>query len=179
MQLCSKPRGGHEESNPRPSQEGVSFYLVLRPLDPRLGPGAHLKTQRQHAMLSQAVMPFDGLQVDASRVYVHTSRAALFRDRTTSNAGRVHLHVCKRVTRRYNKRRFEKSEREKPRRAGTAQHTAIKSPCNQQTTTARTHIQPHCTTNTATNDAPCLCHVMTSTLAPPNQHHNANPAHAR
>ena len=32
MQLCSKP-GGHAESNPRPSEEGVSFYLVLRPLD--------------------------------------------------------------------------------------------------------------------------------------------------
>ena len=25
--------GGHAESNPRPSQEGVSFCLVLRPLD--------------------------------------------------------------------------------------------------------------------------------------------------
>ena len=32
MQLCLKPRG-HVESNPRPSEEGVSFYLVLRPLD--------------------------------------------------------------------------------------------------------------------------------------------------
>ena len=25
--------GGHAESNPRPSEEGVSFYHVLRPLD--------------------------------------------------------------------------------------------------------------------------------------------------
>ena len=33
VQLCSKPRGGHAESYPRPSEEGVSFYNVLRPLD--------------------------------------------------------------------------------------------------------------------------------------------------
>ena len=26
-------QGGHAESNPRPSEEGVSFYHVLRPLD--------------------------------------------------------------------------------------------------------------------------------------------------
>ena len=33
MQLRSKP-GGHVEMNSRPSGEGVSFYHVLRPLDP-------------------------------------------------------------------------------------------------------------------------------------------------
>ena len=33
MQLCSKPRGARSESNPRSSEEGVSFYHVLRPLD--------------------------------------------------------------------------------------------------------------------------------------------------
>ena len=26
-------QGGHAESNPRPAEEGVSFYHVLRPLD--------------------------------------------------------------------------------------------------------------------------------------------------
>ena len=26
-------QGGHAESNPRPSEEGVSFHHVLRPLD--------------------------------------------------------------------------------------------------------------------------------------------------
>ena len=30
---CVRNPGGHAESNPRPSEEGVSFYLVLRPLD--------------------------------------------------------------------------------------------------------------------------------------------------
>ena len=30
---CVRNPGGHVESNPRPSEEGVSFYLVLRPLD--------------------------------------------------------------------------------------------------------------------------------------------------
>ena len=32
MQMCSIP-GGHADSNPRLSEEGVSFYHVLRPLD--------------------------------------------------------------------------------------------------------------------------------------------------
>ena len=30
---CVRNPGGHAESNPRPSEEGVSFYHVLRPLD--------------------------------------------------------------------------------------------------------------------------------------------------
>ena len=30
---CFRNPGGHAESNPRPSEEGVSFYHVLRPLD--------------------------------------------------------------------------------------------------------------------------------------------------
>ena len=30
---CVRNPGGHRESNQRPSEEGVSFYLVLRPLD--------------------------------------------------------------------------------------------------------------------------------------------------
>ena len=30
---CVRNPGGHAESNHRPSEEGVSFYLVLRPLD--------------------------------------------------------------------------------------------------------------------------------------------------
>ena len=54
--------------------------------------------------------------------------------------------------------------------------TVIKSPCNQQAITALIHTSPHCTSNTATTDTPYSCHIMTSTLAPPNQHHNANPA---
>ena len=29
-------QGGHAESSPRPSEEGVSFYHVLRPLDPKV-----------------------------------------------------------------------------------------------------------------------------------------------
>ena len=29
-------QGGHAESNPRPSEEEVSFYHVLRPLDHRV-----------------------------------------------------------------------------------------------------------------------------------------------
>ena len=30
---CVRNPGGHAESNPRPSDEGVSFYHVFRPLD--------------------------------------------------------------------------------------------------------------------------------------------------
>ena len=30
---CVRNPGGHAESNPKPSEEGVSFYHVLRPLD--------------------------------------------------------------------------------------------------------------------------------------------------
>ena len=30
---CVRNPGGHAESNPRPSEEGVSVYHVLRPLD--------------------------------------------------------------------------------------------------------------------------------------------------
>ena len=30
---CVRNPGAHAESNPRPSEEVVSFYLVLRPLD--------------------------------------------------------------------------------------------------------------------------------------------------
>ena len=30
---CVRNPGAHSESNLRPSEEGVSFYLVLRPLD--------------------------------------------------------------------------------------------------------------------------------------------------
>ena len=30
---CVRNPGGHAESIPRPSEEGVSFYHVLRPLD--------------------------------------------------------------------------------------------------------------------------------------------------
>ena len=30
---CARNPGGHAESNPRPSEEGVSFYHVPRPLD--------------------------------------------------------------------------------------------------------------------------------------------------
>ena len=30
---CVRNPRGHAESNPRPSEEGVSFYHVLRPLD--------------------------------------------------------------------------------------------------------------------------------------------------
>ena len=30
---CARNPGGHAQSDPRPSEEGVSFYLVLRPLD--------------------------------------------------------------------------------------------------------------------------------------------------
>ena len=30
---CVRNPGGHTESNPRPSEEGASFYHVLRPLD--------------------------------------------------------------------------------------------------------------------------------------------------
>ena len=30
---CVRNPGAHAESNPRPSEEGVSFYHVLRPLD--------------------------------------------------------------------------------------------------------------------------------------------------
>ena len=30
---CVRNPGGHAETNPRPSEEGVSFYHVLRPLD--------------------------------------------------------------------------------------------------------------------------------------------------
>ena len=33
MQLCVRNPGGHAESDPRPLEEGVSFYLVLPPLD--------------------------------------------------------------------------------------------------------------------------------------------------
>ena len=35
---CVRNPGGHAESNPRPSEEGVSFYHVLRPLDPKVVP---------------------------------------------------------------------------------------------------------------------------------------------
>ena len=30
---CVRNPGGHAESSPRPSEEGVSIYLVVRPLD--------------------------------------------------------------------------------------------------------------------------------------------------
>ena len=40
-------QGGHAESNPRPSEEGVSFYHVLRPLD--LVPRDHTASPRHCA----------------------------------------------------------------------------------------------------------------------------------
>ena len=36
---CVRNPGGHAESNLRPSEEGVSFYHVLRPLDRVLANG--------------------------------------------------------------------------------------------------------------------------------------------
>ena len=55
MQLCSKPGGGgHAESNPRPSEEGVSFYHVLRPLDLPWGKPSCRHTTSATKLLSAA-----------------------------------------------------------------------------------------------------------------------------
>ena len=57
----------------------------------------------------------------------------------------------------------QKSEREKPQRGRTNQHTLIEIPCNQPAITAFSHALPHCITNTATNNAPYPCPSSTHT----------------
>ena len=47
-------------------------------------------------------------------------------------------------------------------------------PCNLYTITALPHAQSHCTSNQATDNTPCSCPIMTSSLALQNQHHNSN-----
>ena len=53
---CVRNPGGHAESNPRPSEVGVSFYHVLRPLD-RRGPVAWGNAKRRWPLVETQLLP--------------------------------------------------------------------------------------------------------------------------